>query len=382
LLLLAAWVAAADDGVVRGRVLTADGEPVRSTPVRACCVSTKESLVRAARTDREGRFEIAGLPPGTYVLEIGIPPEPTLSDALLERDKPGYLAQKAHAQRARNAAHHRDRIEVRDGETTDHDIRLPGRVDVTVVIERGGKPVIGTAVALVAFGANGVPTTARDPDAKRTTNDDGTVTFPSTPEGTYGVVLEIGGWTVTPPGFDIAGAGPHRVPVKLGTGEIRMRVLDGRGKPVRAASPSVVTAEWVEVAAIEEIPSANGVYTIPFVLPGTYDATASAGSAVAPEVGVELVEGAPAAEVTVKLPPTGTLVVRVVRGGKPAEEAFVMLDTESEDAIEQMGTTDASGRARFLHLPVGTWTVAVPGFGEPQRVDVKAFAERTLTFRD
>jgi uncharacterized GH25 family protein len=100
-----------------------------------------------------------------------------------------------------------------------------------------------------------------------------------------------------------------------------------------------------------------------------------------------LVKGEPVAvaagspEVTLKLPPTGSLVLKVVdAAGKPVPEQTVYVEHESGIPMLSFDA-DGKGEVRVRHLPVGKWVVEVVGRPERRAIEVKPGAELKLTMK-
>lgn len=68
------WLTAAQDGRIAGRVTNRDGQPVARIPVQAFDFNKRGQMESSpyaeAKTDREGRYEIIGLPSQEYVVAI------------------------------------------------------------------------------------------------------------------------------------------------------------------------------------------------------------------------------------------------------------------------------------------------------------------------
>ncbi len=69
------WLDAAQDGRISGRVTDEDGKPLAAVPVQAFNFDSRlggleTSPFREAKTDAEGRYEIAGLPSQDYVVGV------------------------------------------------------------------------------------------------------------------------------------------------------------------------------------------------------------------------------------------------------------------------------------------------------------------------
>lgn len=118
-----------DNGRVSGRLLNAAGQAVEALTIELSTSSLRQS--RRTLTDREGRFEIPGLPPGRFVLRAGVGKLATLAPVRLDAG--------AHAALG--------------------DVRLPASVNyVTVsgfVLRPDGTPAEGARVYLKSSAAPG-----------------------------------------------------------------------------------------------------------------------------------------------------------------------------------------------------------------------------------
>jgi hypothetical protein len=125
------------DGRVSGRITDSNGRPVNELKVDLIPADGPEISLKGlwAQTDREGRYELKGIPPGRYLLGYGLGSEPNASAPFPRTYYPGA----AHAAQA-------TALEVGPGQKlTVFDLRLPPRhadrsVEVSVV-SPDGRPV-------------------------------------------------------------------------------------------------------------------------------------------------------------------------------------------------------------------------------------------------
>jgi hypothetical protein len=259
-------------------------------------------------------------------------------------------------------------------------------VRVTLVFQHRGRPVTGKAVDLIGVDARGKPgwrMTSGD-DRPLRTDAAGAITFAEVPEGRYAVFVEVGDWEVRCGLVDVAGKEPMRLPVALGPHEARVRVLDGRGDPVREAGVSlwIDGRDWVGVVPRDfgEVRSRTGVYEVPFLVKGSYRVCVNVGCGHALAAPFEVGVGDPP-EVVVRMDPMGSIVVRVTdAAGDPVREAHVRALRVSDGA--GIGEdTNRKGRVRFGDLTTGKWRVGLSGDGiddfrgEPREVEVRGFEE-------
>jgi hypothetical protein len=390
LLLLLGVANAEATGSVRGRVLDADGNGLRGVVVTAHRVSSEEPWSRTSKTGDDGGFVLEDLPAGEYVLEMGKPAAPAPKAGTLEEQVAGaftgaLMERLAHSMRRANAKGHPHLVAVLAGESVEHDFRVPRKVAVSLVFEHCGKPLARAPAQLVAIdsrGRAGWTMTTGDNRPPRT-DSAGVIAFPEVAEGRYAVFVEIGDWEVQCGLIDVAGKEPMRVPVVLGPYEARVRVLDGRGEPVREAEVHLGQEgpEWVGVGPKDfgEVRSRTGVYEVPFLIEGTYRAWVNVGTGHAGSDPFAVGAGDPP-EVVVRMDPMGTIVVRVVDGaGDPVRKVHVRAVRVSDGAGVGHDTS-RRGEVRFPDLTVGAWRVGIGGDGldfrgEPREVEVKGFEE-------
>src|SRR5262245_57128635 len=60
------------DGVITGKVIGDDGQPVAGANIIAVAVRSKLSSLQIINSDEDGNFKLTGLAPGLYVIEIGL----------------------------------------------------------------------------------------------------------------------------------------------------------------------------------------------------------------------------------------------------------------------------------------------------------------------
>ncbi len=370
LLLLAVAVArAGDTGVIEGRVLDPDGNGVEGATVTAYCVSTEEPLDEvSAKTDKLGAFRFEGLAAGKYILAL--PPKReekkkgTMEEEIAKAIFGDAFKKLGHTLLVKNAPGHPHLVEVEAGKTATHDIRIPREIPVTLVFTRGGKPYRGAEVSLSRLNLRGdaswsVSVGGRKPPR---TDGEGRVSFDAVPEGRYAVHAEVGDWSVGCGTVAVEGTEALTLPVAVGDREIRIRVLDSRGSPVKKAEPGAAgPGEWVGVqrkAFTEDMESQDGVYRIPYIREGRYEAYLNTGTVHACSDPIEIVANAADPEVVLTLPPTGRIVVRVVdASGKPLK-SYVTLQHPS--GTPSWGEeTDRKGVIAFDYVGTGAWRLGL-----------------------
>jgi hypothetical protein len=143
-------------GVVTGKVLNANGDPVVMVNVRAQMVRSPEGQVvtgnyaQGRATDDRGVYRIYGLPAGTYVVFAG-GPDQSSSETVFNFDVPTYAPSSTRETAAE--------INVRMGEeVTDVDIRYRGEQGRTISgeVTVPNTPRIGFSVQLSGGGESGM----------------------------------------------------------------------------------------------------------------------------------------------------------------------------------------------------------------------------------
>lgn len=371
LLLAVAAARAGDAGAIEGRVLDADGKGVEAATVTAHCVSTEEPVEVSAKTDRLGAFRFEGLAAGQYILSLPPPQEErkkkgTMEEEIAEAIFGATLRKVAHDLLRKNAAGHPHLVVVEAGRTAAHEFRIPRQLKVTLVFSLGGKPLPGAEVSLsrldrrgdaswsVSVGRRGPPRT----DAL------GSVALDAVPEGRYAVHAEIGDWSVGCGTVEVQGTEPLRFPIALGAREIRLRVLDSRGNPVKKAEPGAAgPGDWVGVmrkAFTDDMESQEGVYRIPYVGEGRYEAYLNTGTVHGAAEPVEILPNTADPEVVARIPPAGRIVVRVVdASGKPLEGHVTLQHPSGTPSWGE--ETDRKGVFAFDYVGTGAWRVGLRG---------------------
>jgi len=376
-LLLAVGVARAGGaGAVEGHVVDADGNAAKGVTVTAHCVSTSEWVEVAVRTDESGAFRLEGLAAGRYVLmlthEVEKPKLPGGAAGEFAKalgDAVGEVFRKAtHDMLVKSAEKNPHRVDVEAGKTAVHDFRLARQLAVTLVLPRDGEPCAGAEVRLYPLEIRGETIPRRSAERSRPRTDaKGSISFDAVAEGIYAVIVEIGDWCVDCGRVTVEGTGPLRLPVVLGSHEIRLRVVDSKGNPVKKAEPGAAgPEEWVGVqrkAFADDIESKDGVYRIPYVGEGRYQAYLNTGTVYAAASPVEILPGSGDPDVLAKIPPTGRVVVRVLdAAGKPVRKAHVSLEHPSGTPAWGQEVR-RNGEIAFDYVGTGPWRVGLQGEG-------------------
>ena len=351
--------------VIKGKVLTRSGEPVEGADVWA------RTTGGAARTKvgwggdesgRDGSYELTGLKPGTYRLEV--------SSTKGAAPKDGYKA------------------EVVAGGVTTKDLVLEdvGTLSGTVVDEKG-VPVAGIEIStrLLSGGRNGW-------GGDRSTDDAGNFTIEGLRAGDYRVLAQRG-WsdTLRKPGTTDDAKQGERVTVRANqvatvklvvesqTGTIKGTVVDVDGQPVGDAFVSAARESdaagaqrtnvqdtrwsWMDKPVLT---GTDGTFTLTKLSPGTYTLRAfrkGGGEAIA-----EHIEVGGTAKLQIK--PTGSITgVATGPGGAPIELSIAMSDPatgfwRSEDYYR----TD--GRFTLRDLPKGHFRITAESAGITKQLEL------------
>lgn len=382
LLLLAPILLAAGTGVIEGRLLRGDGTPWAGAQVTAYKLGEKRTWKRIAETDEQGRFRLAGLPPGRYLLRHRPKPEP--------RGKPGGLFNDLLEEMVDGMAHtipaeagtgnDKDVITVAAGQTVRREIRLPKHPPVEFLLTHRGKPVTGAIVEVFRVDKNDKPGWTATVGKQREPRTDrrGIAALGEIDEGIYGGVHEV------------KGSEPHSFSVQLGEHSVRVKILDGRGRPVPKASVSASWggAKWdfVRSRDMQQTRGRNGLYRVPYVRAGKIRVWVNAkGDATGAAEGIEVGPKNPDPEAVVRLQATATLVIRVVDSrGRPVPGVRIMIENaESEQGTPSFGyPVDRRGEFR-QEITLRRWRVRIEdsGYGDGEWTIVKPKANEKKIIR-
>jgi len=349
---------------VRGQVRTKSGEPVEDANVWARTVGGAPRARGGwggASSDRDGRYELVGLRPGTYRIEAS-------SDQGLA-PKDGF------------------RVEVAAGATVEQDLVLEDGGSIKgVVVDATGAPVGGIDVhaRLTAGGGRGW--------GDKKSDDAGAFVLDGLRPGEYRVTAQRG-WSTTlrkPGTTDDAKQGEKvtvranqaatvRLVVEALAGTIKGTVVDGTGAPVGdafvsaaresdaagAKNSSVGDTRW----SWDEKPvltSTDGAFTISKLPPGMYTIRAyrrGGGEAVAEHVAI-------GGTAKLQIKPTGSIAGVARRAGTTLEEIDVAIQDKAT-GFHRSETFYMTGGAFLVRdLPKGSFEITVESAGARKLVDV------------
>ena len=293
-------------GGIRG-TLTRGGSPLAGIPVKAERQGASEPLEKRAVTDGRGRFELARMSAGPWVLTMALPGSPPLQRL----------------------------VTVRDGETTDLDevavgagVRLHGRVT------SGGAPVSGGSITAT----QGMD--SRTAGARAAIDGEGGYSVELPGPGTYRLAIEAGNQVLSGSSMEVTvteGALDQRLDIEVPTGGLSGVVSDARsGEPIPGAQVHAIRAGKGAPGPSGFADLAGQARTDPrgrfhiALEPGLYSLRAAAeGRAEGGIDGLEVGGRVAVAEISIALEPGVGLAVWVVdERGQPVAGAAAFLRAE------------------------------------------------------
>lgn len=351
---------------IRGRVLTSTGAAVERAEVWARSTGgAARARMRYGgdRSARDGSYEVAGLAPGTYKLQV-------VSDhGVAPAD--GYT------------------VEVAAGSTIERDLVLDGAGVVRgVVVDAAGAPVAGINVqARPLAGRQAFWSGAHE------TDDAGAFAIEALRPGDYRIVAHRG-WDdeLRKPGTtDDAKQGERitvranqvatvRLVVESQTGVIRGAVIDAAGKPVadafisaaresdaagaRASSVQQTRWTWDERPVITEV---DGTFTLSKLSPGAYTVRAyrkGGGEAIAEHVAV-------GTTAKLQIRATGSIAGTVRRGDGVPDELKVYVSSAATGFHREESFFRTDGRFVIREVPGGHYRITAEAAGGQKQVELE-----------
>lgn len=343
---------------LRGRVLTAHGDPVEDATVRATARQTTD--VAEDRSGKDGAYELAGLAAGTYTLAV------TSDRGVAPRD--GYTVELAST-------------------TVTKDLVLDdsGTIRGTVV-DTKGTPIDGVDVFADPHGAHAY-------GDHRTSHSDGSFVIDGLRPGGYRVVARRNYDDLRKPGtnddaWDSAGervtvAAAQTVTVRLvvepQTGHITGTVVDADNKPVPDAYVSAARESDAAGAPISSVrdtrwgddrpalTTPDGRFTLGPFASGQYTLRAyrkGGGEAIAEHVAVN-------STATLQIKPTGSIAGTVTRSdGSPPDELDIILNEPKTAFTRSERFYRTAGAFTIRDLPPGAYVLTAIAAGARKQLDV------------
>lgn len=347
---------------ITGRVLeTRSGRPVLDASVRAEVASGGPRFPRMgpeggeneASTDAEGRFEIAGLAPGTYAVTA------------------------SHASWSESTT----TVELKDAPAS-VEIRLGPGGAVSGTVLSAGRPVAGASVVLSAAGEG-----FRGPfggEQEAISDEAGRFRFERLGPGRYGAIASLRGQSSAP--VDVA------LPTADAVQDVTLVLAEGAtirglvsGLPEAARGGVFVSANGPEAYFASTRTEADGTFELTGAPRGAISLHASAGDFMTGSrrtATARVVIGEGQAEVAAEIVfETGFRVEgRVTRGGQPVPDAFVNAFPEGGPGRSAADRTDESGAFALEGLQEGTYRISAmtPSGGAPIQRKVQITGDTTV----
>jgi protocatechuate 3,4-dioxygenase beta subunit len=285
---------------------------------------------RRGRVDYEGRYEIAGLGPGDWLLRASTP------------------------DRVREA---RARVAIAPGVgEVQRDLELEGFA-LTGQVIFDGEPLAGARVSVagqdVALGRHVV------------SGHDGAFELEQLPAGSYLLSAshprQLLAWN-----GDLTIAGDEQVTIELEAARVHGQVAGARGEPLAGARVSLrqVQADGSGGSVYGVAADASGEFAVPQLTAGRYRVGVRHDGYEALEDEVELVAGS-TARLHYELEPTPglELAVEVAGSGSPPWVAVSATGPDGRVVFVDRRSAGPDGRIRFPTVPAGTWPIVVSAPG-------------------
>jgi protocatechuate 3,4-dioxygenase beta subunit len=333
--------------VVSGRVLESrSGRPVLGATVRAELTGEEGGGMRMVRlggeggelealTDADGRYEIAGLAPGSWTLTAA---HPDWSDATA-------------------------RVEVKDAPAV-ADIRMGRGGTVAGAVLAGGRPVAGAQVVLRAAGDSGFrmsPGLLGGGEQSAMTDDGGRFRFERLSAGRYTVVASLRDQTSAPAEAVVTGDDAQEVQLTLAEGARVRGVVSGLSE-AQLIGVNVSASGGDYFASVRT--GAGGTFELTGVPEGSLSLRAMAGDPVlgssrSAYTALAIAPGQTEATAEIVFEAGFRVDGHVTRGGRPVPDAMVMANPElGGGRASGASRTDESGGYVIEGLQEGRYSIA------------------------
>jgi len=316
-----------DGGTLTGKALGPDGSPLGRVRVEALPADRdgKAVLDRTVETN-EGRFEIAGAPPGEWTLKLRAP---------------GFAPVRIDSQ----------------------EIRASGATDVGEVLFFAGRVARGTVLGRDDARVAGATIAVRsnDSDAPAVSGADGRFEIAGLPDRTFQLVVSADGYAPSVLSYPAARSGE---PLELPERGVRLSEGGTIEGEVRGEADAAVSGARVRVTGLPQVEPAStdlqGRYRLAHVPPGDLSVQMSA-DPEAPEGWTETrrVTIAEGAVQRVDFTAGDTVAGSVRRRGQPVAFARITAVGSGGTTLVHTTETDADGEFRLGGISDGTWTLHV-----------------------
>jgi protocatechuate 3,4-dioxygenase beta subunit len=338
-------------GVVAGRVLESrTGRPVLDATVRAeLSGGGPGGMIRIgggpaeneASTDAEGKYELAGLAPGTWTLTASHPEWSETTSS----------------------------VELKEAPVT-ADIRLGRGGSVGGSVTAGGRPVPGAQVGLAPAGDAGMGMMRGGPfgsEQGALTDEGGRFRFDRLTPGRYTLSASLRSQSSAPAEVVLTGEESQDVALALAEGTVVHGTVSGLADAARGGVN--VSASGPDQFFASTRTAADGTFELAGVPEGTIHLTANAGdfltSTRSASTTVTIAPGQAEAVAEIVFEQGYRIDGRVTRGGRPVPEAMVFAMPEGGGRRTASAQTDESGGFVLEGLQEGEYTITASASRQP-----------------